>query len=339
MSQAPWHSFDLDALRTELKAESEGLSSQEALVRLNSCGPNEIPKGRKVTLWELIWTQINSPLIWVLVGAAVLAIVTDPSGGIKNGLVIFSVILVNTFIGTLQEAKARRAIEALDQLVPEKAVVCRDGTKVEIDASGLVPGDWIYLASGDRVPADARLVFQKGLLVEEAALTGESLPAEKSILVLEAQTVIGDQTNMVFAGTMVVSGTGSAIVTSTGLQTQIGLISAMLRDASTLETPLTHALAKLGKSISLGIIGLAVVMLRRWHLEDHGFHRGWTWYGFPRNHSVCHFACSWCDSRGIAGFDHHCLSHWRPANGATSGDRPKAASYRNAGQYIDHMHR
>lgn len=257
----PWHSFEVDALQTELQVGAEGLAAAEAQARLSSCGPNEIPKGRKTTVWELIWSQINSPLVWVLLGAGLVAIAADPVGGIKNGLVIFGVVVLNTIIGTLQEGKARKAIEALDQMVPDRAVVLRDGQNRDIDARDVVPGDWILLASGDRVPADARIISLKGLTVEEASLTGESVPVEKSALVLEAKTELGDQKNMVFAGTMVVAGTAQAIVTSTGPQTQLGLISSMLRNAEALETPLTKAMAKLGKTISLVIIGMALAML------------------------------------------------------------------------------
>jgi len=259
--QTPWHSYDVDLLRTELQVGSDGLTSEEARSRLASCGPNEIPKGRQTTIWELIWGQINNPLVWVLIGAGIIAMAADPVGGVKNGLVIFGVVIVNTIIGTMQEGKARKAIQALDQMVPDRAVVIRDGQNYDIDAREVVPGDWIQLASGDRVPADARLVAIKGLMVEEASLTGESVPVEKSLTILDAKTDLGDQLNMVFAGTMVVAGTGQAIVTSTGAQTQLGLISSMLRNADSLETPLTKAMAKLGKTVSLAIIALAILML------------------------------------------------------------------------------
>jgi len=257
----PWHSYDVEALRSELQVGIDGLTAEDAKARLGTCGPNEIPKGKKTTTWELIWSQINNPLVWVLIGAGLVAMAADPVGGIKNGLVIFGVVVLNTVIGTLQEGKARKAIEALDQMVPDRAIVIREGQNLDIDAREVVPGDWIQLASGDRVPADARLIAIKGLMVEEASLTGESVPVEKSLTVLEAKTDLGDQLNMVFAGTMVVAGTAQAIVTSTGAQTQLGLISSMLRNADHLDTPLTKAMAKLGKTVSLGIIALAVAML------------------------------------------------------------------------------
>jgi len=259
--ETPWHSYDLEIVQTELQVGSNGLSAEEARARLATCGPNEIPKGRQTTVWELIWGQINNPLVWVLIAAGFIAMVADPINGIKNGLVIFSVVVVNTIIGTIQEGKARKAIQALDQMVPDRAVVIRDGQNQDIDAREVVPGDRVLLASGDRVPADARLVAIKGLMVEEASLTGESVPVEKSLTVLDAKTDLGDQLNMVFAGTMVVAGTGHAIVTATGAQTQLGLISSMLRNADSLETPLTKAMGKLGKMISLAIIVLAILML------------------------------------------------------------------------------
>ncbi|MBK7002599.1 MAG: HAD-IC family P-type ATPase [Rhodoferax sp.] len=245
-------------LRTNLET---GLSNDDAGVRLAKYGPNVLPKAKGDTAWTLLWRQINSPLIWVLVASGFVAMLVDPGDGIKNGLVILGVVVLNTLIGFVQEFKAGKAIEALSQMVPENVTVLRDGKKATVAGADLVPGDVILLASGDKVPADMRLAAVKTLKIEEAALTGESVPAEKDTAASAVNAGIGDRSGMVFGGTLVTYGTATAVVCSTGAATELGRISTMLKEATNLQTPLTRALQSIGKYITIGIVVIAAIML------------------------------------------------------------------------------
>jgi P-type E1-E2 ATPase len=209
----------------------------------------------------LIWRQINNPLIWVLLVSAVVAMAADPTGGIKNGLVILSVVALNTITGFMQEFKAGKAIKALSLMVPENVFALLEGRKLTLPAAELVPGDVVLLASGDKVPADMRLIQMRSLQIEEAALTGESVPAEKHLAPVASESGIGDRRCMVFGGTLVTYGTGTAVVVETGARTELGRISTMLRETTDLQTPLTKALGKIGLYISVAIVVIALTML------------------------------------------------------------------------------
>jgi Ca2+-transporting ATPase len=246
------------SLRTSLET---GLSTEEATARLAQYGPNLLPKAKGDTAWILLWRQINSPLIWVLIASGFVAMLVDPTEGIKNGLVILAVVVLNTLIGFAQEFKAGKAIEALSKMVPENVTALRDGKKATVAGADLVPGDVVLLASGDKVPADMRLAAVRTLKIEEAALTGESVPAEKSTDASAANAGIGDRSGMAFGGTLVTYGTATAIVCGTGAATELGRISTLLKEARDLQTPLTQALQSIGKYITLGIIAIAAIML------------------------------------------------------------------------------
>lgn len=257
----PWHALDVNEVMARVGAGPEGLTSDEAVDIRRSFGANLIPRGKRDTAVDLIWRQINNPLIWVLIVSALVAMAVDPTGGVKNGLVILAVVLLNTIIGFVQEFKAGKAIEALSQLVPENVSVLRDGHKRNLPAADLVPGDVVLLTSGDKVPADMRLIQLRSLQVEEAALTGESVPSEKQLAPVSPQAGIGDRSCMVFGGTLVTYGTGTAVVTATGAETELGRISTMLKETTDLQTPLTKALAQIGWHISIAIIVIAMGML------------------------------------------------------------------------------
>lgn len=257
----PYHSIASDAVLERFKSTADGLSSSEAQERLAEYGPNILPKAKGDGPLQLLWRQINNPLIWVLIASGGIAMVVDPQDGIKNGLVILAVVALNTLIGFVQEFKAGKAIEALSQMVPENVTAFRDNKKVTLPASELVPGDVVTLASGDKVPADMRLFQLRNLRIEEAALTGESVPTEKSLAPVSADAILGDRTNMTFGGTLVTYGTGTAVVVGTGAKTELGKISAMLRETTDLATPLTKALGTIGKYITIAIIIISIVML------------------------------------------------------------------------------
>ncbi len=259
--QQPWHTLSADDVILRTRSRPDGLTDADAEERRQDYGPNVIPPGRGDTVLDLIWRQINNPLIWVLIVSAAVAMAVDPTGGMKNGLVIMAVVVLNTIIGFVQEYKAGKAIEALTRMVPENVSVLREGNKLTRPAADLVPGDVVLLASGDKVPADMRLIQHRGLQIEEAALTGESVPIHKQLEPVVLAATIGDRTCMVFAGTLVTYGTGTAVVVETGVRTQLGRISDMLKETTGLQTPLTKDLANIGRYITVAIVVIALAML------------------------------------------------------------------------------
>jgi Ca2+-transporting ATPase len=260
-TQRPWHTLPSDEVLSTLGATSEGLTSDVAARRLAEHGPNVLAKKGGVSVLSLLWGQINNPLIWVLIGSAVVAIVVDPIDGLKNGLVILAVVIINTVIGFVQEYKAGKAIESLSAMVLEYATVQRDGKRVQLAVAQLVPGDVVYLQSGDKVPADIRLLQLRTLQIEEAALTGESVPVEKTTDPVAADAALGDRKNLAFSGSLVTYGSGLGVVTTTGNGTELGRINTMLSEATEIETPLSVALQKIGVVLTVGIAVISLVIL------------------------------------------------------------------------------
>jgi Ca2+-transporting ATPase len=253
-----WHTLTPEAALRELASSETGLSQAEAEQRLRIHGPNAIRRKSKDSAWRLLWRQINNSLIWVLLGSGTLAVLL---GKMTDGLVVLSVVAINAVIGFIQEFKAGRAIEALSDMAPRNATVIRDGRNATVPAAELVPGDVVLLAAGDSVPADMRLINLRNLQVEEAALTGESVAAVKSLAPVEAEAVLGDRTCMVYSGALVVSGTAAAVVAGTGMATELGRISDMLESAVDLATPLTKKLAEVSGWITVGIGSVSAVIL------------------------------------------------------------------------------
>jgi Ca2+-transporting ATPase len=256
-----WHAIRAQEALSKLGSSMSGLSAALAAERLRTVGPNVLPKANGDTALDLLWRQINNPLVWVLIASAVVAMLVDPTDGIKNGLVILAVVILNTLIGFVQEFKAGKAIEALSKMVPQNVTAMRDGVKQTLPAADLVPGDIVMLASGDKVPADLRIVQMRNLQCEEAALTGESVPTQKQVEPVDAGAGVGDRLSMVFGGTLVTYGTAIALVVETASRTELGKISQMLKETTDLQTPLTRALAGIGKYITIAIVVISVVML------------------------------------------------------------------------------
>ncbi len=256
-----WHTLPSEEVLSALRSTHDGLSTEEANERIATHGPNVLDKKGGVSVLELIWGQINNPLIWVLLGSAVVAILVDPVDGLKNGLVILAVVIINTVIGFAQEYKASKAIESLSAMVPELATVQRDGKRVQLAVAEIVPGDVVFLQSGDKVPADIRLLQLRTLQIEEAALTGESVPVEKTTDPVAADAGLGDRKNMAFSGSLVTYGSGAGVVTTTGNGTELGRINTMLSEATEIETPLSIALKKIGVVLTVGIAVISVVIL------------------------------------------------------------------------------
>ena len=253
-----WHALPPEAVLERLDSTGAGLTEQAAVERLARHGPNVLRRERGDSAWKLLWRQINSPLIWVLIASAALAILL---GKVTDGLVVAAVVVLNTLIGFVQEYRAGKAIQALGHMVPESTTVVRDGRPVALPASRLVPGDVVQLASGDRVPADVRLLHARNLQVEEAALTGESVPSTKRVAAVAGDAELGDRASLAFGGTLVTSGTTTAVVVATGSTTELGRISHLMEQATDLSTPLTRELARLGRIITAGIVVLSAVLL------------------------------------------------------------------------------
>jgi Ca2+-transporting ATPase len=250
--------LDSEVVLERVQSTPEGLSEEEGRQRLTRYGTNVLHREHQNGPLRVLFRQINNPLIWVLLGSAVLAIAL---GKVTDGLVVLAVVVLNTVIGFVQEFRAGQAIEALSRMVPELATVLRSGRKVMLPAQELVPGDVVLLASGDKVPADMRLIDARNLQVEEAALTGESVPVMKQLRPVVEDAGLGDRCNLVFGGTLVTSGTGTAVVVATGGETELGRISKMLGEATELQTPMTKALASIGRFLTIGILLMSVVLL------------------------------------------------------------------------------
>jgi Ca2+-transporting ATPase len=236
------------------EAPDGGLSSAEAAARLARSGPNELPRARRTPLWQMVLGQLRDPLVIVLLVAAVLTLAT---GDWTDAGVILLVIVVNTAAGLTQEVKAGQAIAALSELTAPEARVLRDGEQRTIPAAEVVAGDLLVLAEGDIVPADAAVVEAAALLVDESALTGESVPAEKTA---DGAASPGGQRDAVSAGTTVVRGRGRAVVTATGAASAMGRIAALMGERQGL-TPLQRRLAGVGRVLAVAAVVLSVIVL------------------------------------------------------------------------------
>ena len=252
-----YYALSHTAVLGELKTKEEGLSSKEAAARLTMYGPNELPKRKSPPLWQLFLNEFKNILVIILIAAAVISLFI---GEQFDALLILAIVLLNAIFGFIQEYHSERAIEALEKLLTPFAVVLRDGKKKKISALDLVPGDIVVLAEGDSIPADMRLLEVHDLEVSEALLTGESSPISKTTATLRKGTLMSDQKNMVFSGTLVTRGEGTGIVTTTGMQTELGKISKMLETVIVEPTPLQRRLGEFGEVLGKCILGLCGVI-------------------------------------------------------------------------------
>jgi len=252
-----WHAYDIsDALKKMQVNPEQGLSAADVQTRMSQHGPNALTETREESIWLLLGRQFAQPLVLILLVAVV---VTALLGEWLDSSVIFGVVLLNSLIGFVQENKARKAISALHRQLVSQATARRDGKLRKVPARELVPGDLIVLEAGDRVPADVRLIKVRELTIEEAALTGESLPVEKKTAKLIPDTQLADRHNMAFAGTHVTRGHAEALVVATGDRTELGRISELLANTTELETPLTKKITVFSHWLMLAILILAVL--------------------------------------------------------------------------------
>lgn len=243
----------LENLQTDPR---KGLGGDEVNVRKEKYGLNKLEEGKKKSIFVLFWGQLNDPLIFILLIAAV---ISGFMGELNDTIIIALVVVLNAVIGVSQEARAEKSMEALKKLSSPKAYVIRDSETVEVDSEEIVPGDIVVLDAGRYIPCDLRLIEGVNLQVEESALTGESVPVHKnaSLVITEENIPLGDKKNMAFSSTLVTNGRGTGVATATGMQTEIGHIANMLK-APDEKTPLQRKLGEIGKL--LGIIALVVCL-------------------------------------------------------------------------------
>jgi magnesium-transporting ATPase (P-type) len=234
----------------------EGLSREEVTLRLAKYGLNRLPETRTHGPLVRFIYQFHNVLIYVLIAASA---VTATLGHWVDASVILGVVLINAVIGFMQEGKAENALRAIRQMLSPNAMVMRDGRQTTILAEELVPGDIVMLQSGDKVPADLRIIRVKGLQVQESALTGESIAVEKIVDPVAQKTVIGDRCCMAYSGTLVTHGQGTGVVVATGDQTELGHISTLVADVETVTTPLLRQMAQFGRWLTVTILGIAVI--------------------------------------------------------------------------------
>jgi magnesium-transporting ATPase (P-type) len=254
MTDPLWHALPLEDVLARLHATPQGLSTADAERRLREAGPNRIERHARRPWYRVLLHQIADPIVYVLLAAALLAVII---GKVADSFVVLAVVVLNTAIGFVHEMRASRAIEALSRMVPVHATVLRDGDQTLVPAHEVVAGDVLVLQAGDQVPADVRLVETNGLHVEEAALTGESVPVIKHEAPVDDDAVLGDRRSMAFGGTLVTAGTADGVVVATGAGSELGRISRLLNETVELQTPLTRRLASLARVITLAILVVA----------------------------------------------------------------------------------
>jgi magnesium-transporting ATPase (P-type) len=263
-NEVPWHAISVDEVVKRLATNAgKGLDTAEAANRLQKYGPNRLPEGKKRGPFMRFLSQFNNVLVYVLLGAGFTKLMLNLW---IDAAIIFGVVILNGLLGFIQEGKAEKALESIRNMLSAEARTLRGREARMIPAEQLVPGDIVLLESGDKIPADLRLVDAKNLRTEEAALTGESVPADKSTGAVSANATVGDRECMAFSGTMVVSGRATGVVVATGSATELGRINALLGGVSALETPLLRQIKKFGYAITavIAVVGALVFAYGKW---------------------------------------------------------------------------
>jgi calcium-translocating P-type ATPase len=255
---AAWHAMSRAEVARRLATNLEnGLNPPEASARLQKDGPNRLPEGRKRGPFTRFFAQFNNILVFVLLAAGFTKLMLSLW---VDAAIIFAVIILNALLGFFQEGKAEKALDSIRNLLSAEARTLRGGETRLMPAEQIVPGDVVLLESGDKIPADLRLTEAKNLRAEESALTGESVPSEKTVDAVPLNATVGDRANMAFSGTMVVSGRATGVVVATGNETELGRINQLLAGVSSLETPLLRQIKKFGYTIT-AVIGVVSVLM------------------------------------------------------------------------------
>jgi len=263
----PWHALETGTVLADLKSNPAGLSEEEARARLEKFGPNRLPPPARRGALARFLAQFHNLLIYVLIASAAITVVL---GHAVDASVIAGVVLINAIVGFIQEGKAEQALEAIRNMLSLSALALRGGARRVLPAEELVPGDVVLLAPGDKVPADLRLLEARNLRVDEAALTGESVPVEKSPAPVDAGAPLGDRSAMAWSGTLVTYGQGRGVVVATGAATEIGRISALLETVEEISTPLLRKIGRFGRWLTAAILLVAAAT----------FALGYYWRGF-----------------------------------------------------------
>ena len=256
-----WHSLTTEDVLRHLEVKEDGLTTEEATRRLEQYGMNQLQESPRSTFLQMLWEQFNNFVVILLIIAS---LVSAFLGDYVEAAAIMAIVALNAVLGIVQEQRAEEALAALKRLAAPDAPVMRDGRRQAIPARELVPGDIVFLEAGNYIPADVRLLEAVNLRVEEASLTGESLPVQKNAAtVLDKNVPLGDRKNTAFIGTLVSYGRGRGAVVSTGMRTQLGLIATMLQSVEAEETPLQRRLDQLGKTLSIAsliLVGIVFVL-------------------------------------------------------------------------------
>lgn len=260
----PWYQLSTKDVLSSLKTDSDkGLSDSEAAGRLKQYGRNELHAGKSLNPFKLLLNQFKDALIIILLVAAGVSFglaFVEEGGSVKESLLIVTIVFAIALVGFFNEYKAEKTVEALKQLVGFKAKVRRGGKTVEIDTQELVPGDIVLLEAGQKIPADIRLLEISDLSINEASLTGESLPVSKKLEAINQDATLGDQKCMLFAGTFVTNGTGLGVVVETGQSTEIGKIADLVNSVEVEATPMQKKLDDLGRRLGYFISAICVLV-------------------------------------------------------------------------------
>ena len=253
-----WHTLNPEQVLKHFEVQDNGLTTDEAQKRLDQYGPNQLKEAPRPTFLQTLWEQLNNFVVILLIVASVISALL---GDYVEAAAIMAIVVLNAVLGIVQERRAEEALAALKKLAAPDAQVIRDGHRRTVPSYELVPGDIVFLEAGNFIPADIRLLEAINLRVEEASLTGESLPVQKNAAtVLDQNVPLGDRKNTAFMGTLVSYGRGRGVVTSTGMRTQLGLIATMLQNVESEETPLQRRLDQLGKSLSIASLFLVAIV-------------------------------------------------------------------------------
>ncbi|MEW6239346.1 MAG: cation-translocating P-type ATPase [Chloroflexota bacterium] len=253
-----WHALSANEVLKNLEVHEDGLTTEQAARRLAQYGQNQLQEAPRPGFLQMLWEQLNNFVVILLIVASVISAFL---GDYVEAAAIMAIVVLNAVLGIVQEQRAEEALAALKRLAAPDAQVLRDGHRQSVPARDLVPGDIVFLEAGNYVPADVRLLEAVNLRVEEASLTGESLPVQKNAAsVLEKHVPLGDRRNTAFMGTLVSYGRGRGVVVSTGMHTQLGLIATMLQTVETEETPLQRRLDQLGKTLSIASLILVAIV-------------------------------------------------------------------------------